>query len=1687
MRSFSRLALLSLLGLFSALPLRGQTTFATTPVIDTPGSPDGSYQINDFESLNIPNGHLNLVFRLASAHGRGNLKLDVITRIEPAKWSFYPTPVVGNCGPNGCQTLGYNYNMTFGPPPAPGPDQVAGVVVQRPTGSQCGNGVMNGLNVSVWTNTTLTSVVWQKPDGTEVTFRDKQFGGQPQPGWHAGINSSQGANRGRTFVAMDGSSAIFTADSNVYDNYLCGGAIPIAVPGVLTLRDGTLYTFRSSQNGPSGTSGAYATQVEDRNGNVLTIAQNNPETVSDDLGRTITLGGTIQYPGQDGSVRNVTINSSSLQNALNSGESLTLMGNLFGGPNWGCYNGQQCGNSTTYNNPGVISQIILPNNQGYRFCYNHFGDVARLFLTTGGAIEYDYDTYLTSDGATPTDWTAFRFLIAKRVYNTIPGVTPANTCSADRSTFRLEQQIQYSDPLGNSSRIATYKDANGNSLGSETHHYNPVDLVPGNDGTHYPAWSEGLETELDYYDASGNLLKKDVNTWHQRPCYSWDVMCVPAWSSNPDGSTAWSHDPRMTVRQETYGTQLSEKDFGYANDNVNPYNNQTSVAEYDFGNSVRGNLIRTTTTTYNTSTNYTNLNIVGLPLTQTVTDAGGNQASSTSWTYDGGTLTNESGIIQHDSVYSTSFIYRGNPTSISRVLTDPINPSHNGTLTTTQTFDIAGNLVDAIDPRGVERAISYTDSLNSYAFPTSITRYPTLGSHTPAITETFTYNYNIARVSTHTDANGQSTTFSYIETGRMDRLTTVTHPDTGQSTFTYTDTPGNVNVLAIASMDGAHSLQKAVYYEGLGRVRQSQLVSDPDCTNGDRTDSTYDGRGRIYTVSNPYCTTSDSTYGLTTFTYDALGRTTQVTNPDNSTVLKSYTGRATQVQDEGNGGGRVTRISQTDALGRIVSVCEVSGTSLIGSGGTPGACGQDIAGTGFLTSYQYDALNNLLQANQAGIGPRTFVYDSLVRLVQAGNPESGTITYSYDASGNLATKTDARGIRTMYSYDGLNRLTGKTYSDGTPAATFNYDQSSALGVTLTNTVGRKSSQSTAGPNPTGSVFSYDTMGRISNNSQCTPQNCGTGIFAFQYTQYDFVGDLVSATNAVGVTFNYAYNTVARLTGMTTNFIDGSHPGTLFSNARYSPFGALTSATLGNGVAESWSYNKRLWQQSRTATFGATTPYSFNVATFAPNGDILAANDSANGNWSYSYDPFNRLLSANTTGQAYTYDYDRFSNRWHQNGPHSSQLGFDANNHITGVTGVGYDLSGNLTSDGSGPGTHTYFYDAENRIIQVDGTLGTCSTATACYIYNADGQRVRKTTGGSSMDYLYDLAGHKIADVDPTGIFMQGELYAGDRHFAIYAPEPGPTGATFFTHSDWLGTERVRTDMTGTNCESIVSLPFGDGQSITGTCGDVSPMHFTGKERDAESGLDNFKARYFGSSMGRFTRPDPIMISKQKLVDPQQWNMYSYARNNPLRFIDPTGKAAELTGNDEERKRQLAALQKAVGKQAGAYLYDNVDKKTGKHYVGIYTNGPDGKGPSFNSINAAANKLGGIIQDSRVASIQFVSPGKEVEGITMGSPDDKMQPGYTSANHFGGTIYLTSGDVGKLPGPLSSTGEPAKNSLADVLAHELGHLDSTWFHWDFDTLGDAVRMENQARKNQGEKATRTGHEVQGDVDLEGTPF
>ncbi|MBI4905289.1 MAG: RHS repeat-associated core domain-containing protein [Acidobacteria bacterium] len=70
---------------------------------------------------------------------------------------------------------------------------------------------------------------------------------------------------------------------------------------------------------------------------------------------------------------------------------------------------------------------------------------------------------------------------------------------------------------------------------------------------------------------------------------------------------------------------------------------------------------------------------------------------------------------------------------------------------------------------------------------------------------------------------------------------------------------------------------------------------------------------------------------------------------------------------------------------------------------------------------------------------------------------------------------------------------------------------------------------------------------------------------------------------------------------------------------------------------------------------------------------------------------------------------------------------------------------------------------------------------------------------------------------------------------------------------------------------------------------VTTWRETGKERDSETGLDYFGARYFSGAQGRFRSPDPTFMTRQRISDPQQWNLYAYTRNNPLKYVDPDGR------------------------------------------------------------------------------------------------------------------------------------------------------------------------------------------------------
>jgi RHS repeat-associated protein len=143
------------------------------------------------------------------------------------------------------------------------------------------------------------------------------------------------------------------------------------------------------------------------------------------------------------------------------------------------------------------------------------------------------------------------------------------------------------------------------------------------------------------------------------------------------------------------------------------------------------------------------------------------------------------------------------------------------------------------------------------------------------------------------------------------------------------------------------------------------------------------------------------------------------------------------------------------------------------------------------------------------------------------------------------------------------------------------------------------------------------------------------------------------------------------------------------------------------------------------------------------------------------------------------------------------------------------------------------------------------------------------------------------DENGTLAWQHTNVYAAGTLMASYDPN-----GLHFLLNDWLGTRRAQTDYAGVLEQTCASLPFGNQLNCTGSISAPTEHHFTGKERDAESGLDYFGARYYGSNMGRFMSPDwsakqePVPYSK--LDNPQSLNLYAYEFNNPLGGVDADG-------------------------------------------------------------------------------------------------------------------------------------------------------------------------------------------------------
>lgn len=409
--------------------------------------------------------------------------------------------------------------------------------------------------------------------------------------------------------------------------------------------------------------------------------------------------------------------------------------------------------------------------------------------------------------------------------------------------------------------------------------------------------------------------------------------------------------------------------------------------------------------------------------------------------------------------------------------------------------------------------------------------------------------------------------------------------------------------------------------------------------------------------------------------------------------------------------------------------------------------------------------------------------------------------------------------------------------------------------------------------------------------------------------------------------------------------------------------------FGNGLFETTSYNGK--GQPSVIGLGTSTTdtsifrldYTYGISA-DPSHNIQADPTQDNGNiatetitigygqqnpaimaQAFTYDAVNRLATATeTTGGAanwsQTYGYDAYGNRCvsaNQGVPMNTQLtpqdlttnSIDATTNRISMNGFQYDQSGNLKQDGSGA---TFTYDAENHQKTCVNTNGTSN-----YTYDGDRRRVQKQAEGVTTVFVYDVTGKLVAEYSSS--------------------QPSGSGVSYIT-ADHLGSTRIVTNSLGSQAGGVTArhdyLPFGEIDSAvgprSGSAGyggdDDTTQRFTSKERDTESSLDYFLARYYSSPQGRFTSGDPFspVVEKQNdsnlsrgqamfdayLRTPQQWNRYPYATNNPLKYAYPSGQRIEIFGTEAERLAAFNRIQAIVGSEGTNLLY--VKEESGHYYV-----------------------------------------------------------------------------------------------------------------------------------------------------------
>jgi RHS repeat-associated protein len=474
------------------------------------------------------------------------------------------------------------------------------------------------------------------------------------------------------------------------------------------------------------------------------------------------------------------------------------------------------------------------------------------------------------------------------------------------------------------------------------------------------------------------------------------------------------------------------------------------------------------------------------------------------------------------------------------------------------------------------------------------------------------------------------------------------------------------------------------------------------------------------------------------------------------------------------------------------------------------------------------------------------------------------VDYTYDPAGNLLSKIDAKGQKTTYEYDPAGRLTRIRYfaagNHNTPQKTvlLSYDKAGNLVSYSDGT--------------TSGTYSYDALNRKLSETV----NYGPFSLGHAYSYYPN-GLKKTFTGPDGVSYGYSYDANNQLSAVEIPAV-GS-----ITYSQYT-WNRPAEVLLPGGSKRQYAYDPLMRVKEILATDQAANPmmhyqYSYDKM------DNITQKGTEHGDYAYGYDPLYRLTAAdNPTLPKEAYSYDGVGNRLtsaeHQN------WSYNANNELYGYNGptFQYDANGNATQKNDNGAVTNYLYNTEDRLAQVTDGAG---SLTASYYYDPFGRRLWKEVAGVRTYFVYADEG-LVAEADAAGTVTKTYSY---RPGSTWTTDPlfmRQDGQYYFYQNDHLGTPQKMTSISGAKVWEATYKAFGEAE-LGPQSSVVSNLRFPGQYYDQEIDLNYNFHRNYDPKTSRYAVPDPIGVKGGI-------NLYSYAKNNPIRFTDSLGLEA-LPNND----------------------------------------------------------------------------------------------------------------------------------------------------------------------------------------------